>query len=357
MNKSFKERVTKFWQAFATEEAEVRSMMDNKVAGETLLDFVNNILSIAFNEIYFEMGINEEGKYELILTPEGDKAKLFQLHYWLSMAPPVVWEKWNFYSSKPGNSGFSHQLTMYDLTLHNDDVPIYYSVDTDRRKVDVQIVSPKMMTLEEDNRYSMFFIYLDRCIGEIYTMEYIGYIDFVEEIPLLPVAYMSNFKDVISNIIADNDWARPENPKGFYSVYRLDPSESKDWKLREDVQIGGTCCIPVINSYLKHDETLFRRFEKDGVVFGFLFFDNTDVPKDSIVHFRGEIEDKIIEITEPRKIAESIGGATGVHFSYMDFIIYDRDAFLPIAKDILDGYKFEQVGYSNFVYGDKPEVL
>ena len=37
-------------------------------------------LDLVFDEISFEMGVGGE-KYELILTPEGDKVKLFELVY------------------------------------------------------------------------------------------------------------------------------------------------------------------------------------------------------------------------------------------------------------------------------------
>ncbi len=43
-------------------------------------------LNLVFDEISFEMGFNGE-KYELILTPEGDKVKLFELVYFQKHAP------------------------------------------------------------------------------------------------------------------------------------------------------------------------------------------------------------------------------------------------------------------------------
>ena len=51
-------------------------------------------LNLVFDEISFEMGFNGE-KYELILTPEGDKVKLFELVYFQKHAPKEVLEHWN----------------------------------------------------------------------------------------------------------------------------------------------------------------------------------------------------------------------------------------------------------------------
>ena len=51
-------------------------------------------LNQVFDEISFEMGVGGE-KYELILTPEGDKVKLFELVYFQKHAPKEVLEHWN----------------------------------------------------------------------------------------------------------------------------------------------------------------------------------------------------------------------------------------------------------------------
>ena len=62
-------------------EAELRQMMDDDkdhTRGAELVAQMEETLNLAFDEISFEMGFNGE-KYELILTPEGDKVKLFEL--------------------------------------------------------------------------------------------------------------------------------------------------------------------------------------------------------------------------------------------------------------------------------------
>src|SRR5699024_11968665 len=48
-------------------------------------------LNQVFDEISFEMGFNGE-KHELILTPEGDRVKLFELVYFQKHAPKEVRE-------------------------------------------------------------------------------------------------------------------------------------------------------------------------------------------------------------------------------------------------------------------------
>ena len=320
MDNSFKSRVSKFWRSFSEEEYQIREMMDNKAEGETLLNFVDSILQIAFDKVYFEMGINRENKYELILTPEGDRAKLMQLHYWLQYAPEHLWQKWNFYSSKPGKATSGWRMNMYGVDLSSKDLIIYPEADNERNKVDIEIYCPKLMKLEDSKRYSMFFIFLDQFIGELYTMEYVGYIDFVESELDKKAISIEEFQHVINDNIINNGWPGFDNPCEVYSGYRMEPNENEGWRLREDIFSGYTSCTPLLDEYYKGKRQRSDEAVANGVRFGFLFFENINIPRENIVNFRGEIEDKIMEQTIPYGIANSLGGATGFHFSYIDFI-------------------------------------
>ncbi|MDR2955554.1 MAG: hypothetical protein LBV43_10765 [Prevotella sp.] len=348
MQESFKNRISKFWKSFSEEEYQIREMMDNKADGETLLNFVDSILQIAFHKIFFEMGINDEGKYELILTPEGDRARLMLLHYWLEHAPEHLWEKWNFYSTKPPHGKPGSTLQMFDTKIGEEDLTIYPEIDDDRNKVNIEIYSPKLMALEEGKRYSMLFIYLDQFVGELYTMEYIGYIDFVESTLDKESVLISQLKSIVDKAMEENGWTKFINPTEIYSGYQIEPNEKEGWTLREDVFSGYTSCSPLLNDYYKGESPRYKEAKENGVIFGFIFFENVDIPRENVVNFRGDIEDKIVAQTIPYGIANSLGGATGYHFSYIDFIIYDFNAFMNIAKEIMVGYDFEEMGYSDF---------
>ena len=89
----FRERTEAAWEAFAGQEAELRRRMDedkDHTRGQELVDRLEEALNLAFDEISFEVGVGSE-KYELILTPEGDKVKLFELVYFQKHAPGRCW--------------------------------------------------------------------------------------------------------------------------------------------------------------------------------------------------------------------------------------------------------------------------
>ena len=93
----FRDRTENWWETFAEMEAELRQMMDDDkdhTRGAELVAQMQETLNLVFDEISFEMGFNGE-KYELILTPEGDKVKLFELIYFQKHASKEVLEHWN----------------------------------------------------------------------------------------------------------------------------------------------------------------------------------------------------------------------------------------------------------------------
>lgn len=357
MQDFFKNRVTKFWKSFSEEEYQIREMMDNKVEGETLLNFVDSVLQIAFNKVYFEMGMNNEGKYELILTPEGDRTRLMLLHYWLQQAPQHLLKYWNFYSTKPAHGEPGAIIEMFDIRIGEDDITVYPEIDSDKSKINIELYSPKLMELDENNRYSMFFIYLDQFIGELYTMEYIGYIHFVQEKQKKRTSAIAALKSFIDRAISEYGWPKFDNPCEIYSGYRMEPNQDEGWKLREDIFSGYTSCTPLLDDYYNGENKRFDEAKENGVIFGFLFFENINIPRENVVNFRGEIEDKIAATVIPCGIANSLGGATGFHFSYIDFIIYDYETFIPIVKEIVFKQKLEGAGFSNFTIGAEPVIF
>ena len=122
----FRERTENCWETFAEMEAELRQMMDedkDHTRGAELVAQMEGALNQAFDEISFEMGFNGE-KHELILTPEGDKVKLFELIYFQKHAPKEVLEHWNILVGRQPLQNIGLR-TENGLDISGDDVQIW----------------------------------------------------------------------------------------------------------------------------------------------------------------------------------------------------------------------------------------
>ena len=81
--KNFRERTQESWAAFTQIEAELRQIIDTDethARAEDLVEKCGNALKIALRDTAFELGFNGT-QYELILSPEGLRNRLFPLVY------------------------------------------------------------------------------------------------------------------------------------------------------------------------------------------------------------------------------------------------------------------------------------
>lgn len=115
---SFLERTRQAWQAFEASEAELRRIMDKDVErqrGQEVIARCENILHPALADVSFELGFNGS-KYELILTPEGDWLKLFELVCFQRHAPAGVLAHWNIVVGRQPTPDCSLRMDGWELS-------------------------------------------------------------------------------------------------------------------------------------------------------------------------------------------------------------------------------------------------
>lgn len=357
MERPFKQRVHEFWHTFSKDiqkyEKLIDRAQDKSIETKEIVGEFSRLLNIAFSEPFYNVG-KAGDKYELIMTPEGNRNTLLLINYWKSQMPEDVFDNWNIFTTKPAMQNLSPTmgLNMHGADVNIGDVEVYYSADDNSKKLDLQILSPKLMALSEDQRYSMLFILLDICIGELNVMQNIGAIRFVDSEPQgSKPATLIELTDKLEDEFRANGWELSTSSLDRYVTYSL---KAQNENLRQDVYAGFICSTDIINDYLEEQDNLFLTSFQDGVVYGFVYYNNQQIPNAEVVTFRQKVEDEIIALVEKDKIASYIGGATGERYSYMDFIIYDIDEFMPLAKKVLNNYSFSEKGYCDFIHSAKP---
>ena len=350
---SFRQRTTDFWNIFVKNEATIRKMIDEKAEANDLIEELKTIIETAFFDVAFEVGHNGT-KHELILSPNGNETVLKQIRYLLNRRPDEVNELWNFYAAKPAMGHEGMVLSIYDKDISAEDFTVYTNLEEERKLIHIEVYAPKLDDLEDNMKFNTLFIMLDLFIGELYTMEYIGTVDFVE-IPKRKdqeSVSLAKMHAYINYLIEEHDWDKSKDPAASYVVYKATPVEDSE-KLRDDVFIGGSSSYDIIRQLRDEDIFPLQDLREDGVYMGYIFYDNHEIEQSEMVNFRADIEDKIEAITSPQGIATATGGATGQNYSYIDFMIYDLDAFLEIAKEVMKDYSVLTKGFAFF---DDPDA-
>lgn len=358
MERTFKLRIEEFWKKFQVKELELYQMIQSQDDPEAIMSRIQELLDVAFDSVYFELSL-QDNKCEIILTPEGNRVKWILYYFWMKMAPAELSIRWNFYAAKPPVADpLPVSFNMYDIEVSDTDFEIYAEVNRSSSVIDLFVHAPKFDSCTDQQKYTILYVLLEHYLGEVNLMEYVGEITFIgkgEEEEGVQVDAMQ-LLSFLKNHIDKNKWLTIDKPTDCFSTYSMDPVEEDTLDLREDVIAGNSSCIPVINEYYNDDPTAFRYAMENGALIGFFYYDNTRFTPQTSVAFREEMTEKLQDQIKDRYIADVIGGATGLDYSYLDVIVYDFDAFRPIAKELLENYDFDESGFSEFVRGGDIEL-
>lgn len=337
---NFRERTARAWESFAEHEAELRRFMDEDKKhkkGDELVAKCNDILSIAFDDVSFEMGFNGE-KHELILTPEGDKVKLFELVYFRRHAPESVLEHWNILVGRRPMGNLDLRFDNWDI--NGDDVQVWIEQE-ENGDIGLSAYCEKLpnASKEEENKiYWALTTLIDQVIGEIASMKYIEFFDVLETPKEEPSVLLSELPEKMKAMGIDLSIDAEAFLENSYVGFRCDPDENPEADWRMDVIAGSTSCIPIINDYLNGESYYMDNLHADGAAAGFFCYPldgfTGDDRSQQIFDFRDSLEEALSE--ECGDAVTLIGGATGIYYGYVDFIAWDLRAVLNAAQRFFD---------------------
>lgn len=336
----FRERTQKVWTAFEGEEAEIRAMMDadkTHERGEEIVDRIERILRLAFEDVSFEVGFNGV-KHELILTPEGNRMKLFELVYFRSHAPASVLRHWEITLGRRGTSG--NELHAGGVRIGGEDVQAWLEPDDDAFKLSVFCARLADLKAKEEGRaWWMLTTLTDQLLGEIPHMRWINDFELLDAPRAVPGFLLSDLPDKLRELGKDLALDAETLLENSYVGYTREPDPAPDADWRLDVIAGSTACPPLINGYMSADDETMDALHSDGVTAGFIAFSLDGFTGENrtqrIFAFREALEAKLEKACGP-DVVRMVGGATGVHFGYVDFMVWDLQPVLFEARAFLE---------------------
>ena len=349
----FRDRTENWWETFAEMEAELRQMMDDDkdhTRGAELVAQMEETLNLAFDEISFEMGFNGE-KYELILTPEGDKVKLFELVYFQKHAPKEVLEHWNILVGRQPLQNIGLR-TEDGWDISGEDVQIWLE-EQGENSFAISAYCEKLLPMlreEEGRAWWMLTTLTDQVLGEISHMRYIDSFDVLEEPKAEPSFLLSQLPDKLreQGLELSTD---PEAYLESYLGYKMEPKQDPDADWRLDVMAGSTCCVPLINGYLNADNDFMDDLHADGAVAGFFCYPLDTLREkegtQKIFDFRDKLEELFTTGDGP-EVLTLTGGATGLYCGYVDFIAWDIQTALQMAKNFFEDSDIPWASFHTF---------
>lgn len=353
----FKQRVEYAWNNFAKGESELRRLIDlgSKEASEELVEKCTEMLSPAFCNVGFELGCKNK-KYELILVPEGNTAKLFEYVYFQQHAPKSVLKNWNILVGRQPSKGFA--LNAFEQTIQADDIQIWVENAGDKPEnttFSIEFYCEKLKNLlssDKDKVLWMFGVMLDQVLGELQTMKFVERYEALSEPKNGDGTSLEDLPEIIKNagINVSNDlqWYMDNS----YIYYEAKPVEDKDADDRLDIFCGVTRCPTLINEYYDRENYAIDDFHRDGIVAGYFCypldcFEDSENRSSEILDFRESAENAILKLAGEDAVI-FIGGATGIYWGYIDFIAWNLEEVLNVAKLYFKNAPMDWVGFHTF---------
>ncbi len=338
---NFNKRIHEFWNSFEQNNDKLLYLLDNEKQQEVIDLIVEWSNSISKN-IHVVVGGGKVGKYELIFSPEGNQTKALLFQHIGKLMPKSLEERWVFlhYQQSLDKLKLGYENEFYTF----EDFIVYPQLNN--RKVDIKVYCEKFKELDKNPKYFLLFTILDLAISELFTMEYIGAIDIVDVKLNEEFITYQDLKSYIEDNIESGNLNKIVLGQPTYFNYQMEPSSEME-NYRSDIFAEFYSSGKILNDFYRGLDNEFNIANDFGARYGYIAYDRTNIEDDKVLDIREEITNRILD--EGVGIIETIGSATGIFYSYVDFIIFDFESFLSIVSNVFSDYDFKDKVYSDFI--------
>lgn len=349
--KSFKEQVSRFWDVFSKQEIYLRELCDQLPESRSQLQHtMKQTLDICMSECAFTIEKNKSSRYVLTLSPQRDPLFILYLRYVVDKAPKHLCEYWDFYYAKQKVTDHEYMIEADKHLIGFHDVYVFPQIKNQHISLDIYIAH--LFNVHKEKQLQVAYQLLIACIGEIDTMYLLGDIRIIKRKKVGSFT-LDQLPLFIEDLLQTEHWINVKNPFQVYSSYTILPRKH-EFRLRDDMYSGVSSQLKLINEMVHYDDTHIRWAEANGIIVGFIFYEHLKIDRSEQAALRESLEERISKACEQEQIAENIGVAGGIFYSYIDYVVYDWERFLQIIPDFLDDVNTKTYGFQYMVSGEQP---
>jgi len=326
---TFKTRVWRFWEWYTQVSPRFCQNIEAgkcPALGQEVSAKVDELLP-GFSWV-FGPGADGQG-HSFTLSWEGNLHRQLLAIYWLGHAPSLP--GWTFYAARQPSSIRGQKMEIGGRMFDPLEFWLTPFVDRDEEKVDITVWHPLFESLEEGERWTVLFLFLDEVLGEYGTQQWIGQVKLnaqrlADSIPL------EELLEFVQRLEAEHGWKKlPPGESGV--VYEC--KEPHNRFLRGDIAVGSTLHQRLINEYLEAEGELEDPLDGTGADYVFVMFDAQILPAGAEATARGEIEEALDQELKASNGGRSLGGAWGKKNAYIDLLLFDGRESLEIVQRVL----------------------
>jgi hypothetical protein len=325
---TLKQRVTAFWEWYASVAGRFYSEIDSKRCGD-----LEPEVSAKVNELLggmawvFGPGANGAG-HSFTLTPEGNRHRRLVAQYWLAQAPEI--DGWTFYASKQPSEMHRMGQTMriQDLSFGANEIWLTPSVDAEAESVDLMVWHPLFDRIDNRLRWTVVFLWLDEALGEDAVSQRVGEIR-LGDTKLAAALPLSELPEYIAELEAERGWKCIPPHQCYSSYHRKEPERGGG--LRRDIIAGSTLQMNIVQDYPMEANPL----ADFGAEYEMIIIPINQLPPGHQVDARGQLEEALEAALSKSGAGKVLGGATGLENAYIDLVVFDADRSRQVIHSVM----------------------
>lgn len=331
--KTFKYRVQEFWNWYPTVAQRFYETIEKGDCAR-LAEEVSRFVTAEIPHLAWAFGPGAPDGHSFTISGEGQLPKQLLAEYWLSQAPPV--DGWTFYSSRQPSpqqqlSGLGVEVGK-EKRVDAENLMLDTQVDEENQVIDAVVWHDSLSEVPQEHHAQILFILLDEALGEFGTQTWLG------EIQIQPFDHGPHTRTLVElpaflkQVERYHRWEKLP-PLETYSMYEV--AEQHDFP-RGDTLVGTTCIPHVVFDLLENQGILPEDPLADtGAEFVYLAVDSSVFPDGKQSEVRGDIEDALTDRLAQDASGRVLGGAFGLHASYIDLILFDGDRSRELIQSTL----------------------
>jgi hypothetical protein len=276
----------------------------------------------------FGPGTNGHG-HSFTLTGEGVLHRQLLAMFWRSQAPEL--SGWTFYYARQPGSIQGVRMDIADKIFDPIEIWITANPNHESEKVDLVVWHPLFGEMQEKDRYTVLFLFLDEVLGEFGTQHWIGEIKLNDQklADAIPLHELNLF---LKKVETETGWKKFPPGESWMGYQMKQPHQQF---LRGDVIAGSTTNYRLIQEYLAAEGELSDPLSGMGADYVFVSFDANFLPEGKQSEARGMIEDALAEAFKLDSNGRLLGGAFGTQNAYIDLLLFDGNNSLETVRRVL----------------------
>jgi hypothetical protein len=365
-----------WWQQFQSAAAQLDALFSNKPSqfqnSDQLVTWMHRYLHAVHPQLMWEFGPALKTKgHRLVITPEAARHLRPLTKALLKRAPQIP--GWEFYQYRlPENVEATHQTIQARTQFDSSAFQVRMSRGQQNR-IDLSYFAPNITSSEDQDALHAAFVATETLLGEELLDKWAGNIEIgplkkssalgslfgkkeTEIKHLIPLDRMKDTFDAVIESVRDQlppkphyAWVNDDTPG---SLWKLKPQEADEYPCQIDLIVGQSINPAMWTA--AHDGSLFfsERFTRCGETFCYLKIDGAEGLEGSAFEGRDEIEDALDALLGPAKLGCTIGGGTGIRYSYIDLALADLGPGIQAIRKVLRAAKIPKRTWIQFYDSD-----